>query len=55
MQFRPWVLLKEHRRAAGSLSCEHSTGALRCTEVNDTECVLGVFVAGKRTGEAFCR
>jgi len=47
MHFRHWVPLKEHRRAAGSLSCVHTTGALCCTKVNDTECVLGVFVAGK--------
>jgi len=54
-QFRPWLSLKEHRRAAGSLSCVHTTGALRCTEINDSEGVLGVFVPAKRTGDAFCR
>ena len=53
-QFRPWMSLREHRRAAGSLSCVHTTGALRCTEINDSEGVLGVFVPGKRTGDAFC-
>jgi len=54
-QFRPWMPLKEHRRAAGSLSCVHTMGALRCTEINYSEGVLGVFVPGKRTGDAFCR
>jgi len=54
-QFRPWMPLKKHRRAAGSLSCVHTMGALRCTEINDSEGVLGIFVHGKRTGDAFCR
>ena len=54
-QFRPWMPLKKHRRAVGSLFCVHTTGALRCTEINDSEGVLGVFVPGKRTGDAFCR
>jgi len=39
--------LKEHRGAADSLSCVHTTEALRCEKINDSEGVLGVFVAGK--------
>ena len=54
-QFRPWMPLKKHRRAAGSLSCMHTMGALCCTDINDSEGVLGVFVPRKRTGDAFCR
>jgi len=38
-----------------SLSFVHTTGALHCTERNHMKWVLGVYIYGKRAGDASCR
>jgi len=46
---------KEHCGGTRSLSFVHTTGALHCTERIHMKWVLGVYIAGKRAGDAFCR
>ena len=50
-----WIPVKERRGGTRSLSFVPTTEALHCTEINHTEWVLSVYIAGRRTEDTFCR